>query len=959
MRNKGSTAKRMSSGDEGAGLGPGATTLSAEAMRQLRDVAGISIWTWRPVENEVFHSNYRAKQVAQGAKAEEALALIDRQDRRRVRRRLEAAAASGRSGSIRFGASSGASTRQMLATYFQVTDDATPHMQIIVQDVTRATRAEQALRDSEDHYRNAVALNPEIPWLADGAGNIIEFGPRWTELVGLKAEGTLGDGWAQALHPDDLAPTLASWRYSIQTGEPVDIEYRVLTVDGEYLWMRARAAARRDGKGVIARWYGTLEDINARKLAVAALRDSEEFSRSILESSNFAIEVLDRDGRLIFMNGPGIEIMEVEDFELIRGRPYESFWPKDIRSDISEAIVRARNGETVRRTQFGPTAKGSPRWWDLSLTPIRDADGRVTRLLALSRDVTEAKRNEVEVVASARRLANVLESTMDSVVSVDTNWQITYMNSRAMVVFEELGSGVGRDLRDLFDGEATATFLERYREAMETQSSIAFEEYLPSAGAWYEVQAYGSALGLIVFFRDVTERRQAQQQLAHLARHDALTGLPNRMYFQEQLETALAKRHEQQTIAVLSVDLDDFKLVNDTLGHPAGDALLREVAMRLSVCAGPRGVVSRLGGDEFAVMLQIARPDVAADTAQAILAAILQPFAIEGEMVHIGASIGIAVAPRDGLNGETMLQNADVALYRVKGDQGRAYRYFEPEMDQALRERREMKRDLTLALQRNELSVVYQPQVEITSNRLTGFEALLRWHHPVRGPVSPAEFIPLAEESGLIEEIGAFVLEAACAEAMHWPEGITIAVNLSPAQFRYRAVNRAVAAALEQTGLPPGRLELEITESVLLDENAGALLSLEELHRMGISVALDDFGTGYSSLSYLRRFPFDKIKIDRSFISDLPTSEGSVAIVRAIIGLGRSLKTRVTGEGVETWEQLLFLRHEGCTEAQGYLFSQPLPAAQARALAQTRADAGRSSAVVKPEAPGRPWRRHG
>ena len=260
-------------------------------------------------------------------------------------------------------------------------------------------------------------------------------------------------------------------------------------------------------------------------------------------------------------------------------------------------------------------------------------------------------------------------------------------------------------------------------------------------------------------------------------------------------------------------------------------------------------------------------------------------------------------------------------------------------MDLALKERREMKRELSLALHHDELSVVFQPQIDIASNRLTGFEALLRWANPLRGPVSPAIFIPLAEESGLIDEIGAFVLDVACAEAMHWPDSITLAVNLSPAQFRSRAVNRTVAAALSKTGLAPGRLELEITESVLLDESAGAIAALKELHATGVRVALDDFGTGYSSLSYLRRFPFDKIKIDRSFVADLPDAEGSAAIVRAIIGLGRSLKTRVTAEGVETWEQLLLLSAEGCDEAQGYLFSQPLPATQARALAQTQSAA--------------------
>ena len=799
---------------------PSGTPVSDDTLRQLHDIAGVSVWSWHPAENRVFHSSGGGA-LDQGVTIEATLQHIHPDDRRRIKRRLVQAVRTGQSGSFRFrNIATGSDVRTLSATYFLAGHG---EIEIIVQDVTRTALAEQALRESEDHYRTAVALNPEILWLADPEGNIIEFGPRWSELVGFDAAETLGEGWAQALHPDDFGPTLAKWHHALRTGEPVDVEYRVKLKSGDYTWMRARASARRDADGSILRWYGTLEDIHQSKLAVAALRDSEEFSRSILESSTMAIEVLEADGRLVFMNGPGIEVMEVDDFERIRNRPYESFWPDDAKPAIREAIEQARQGLTVRRTLFGPTAKGAPRWWDLTISPIRKADGRITQLLALSNDVTDAKRNELEI--------------------------------------------------------------------------------------------------------------------AHLARHDALTGLPNRMHFRERIEAALALRHGEQPMAVLCVDLDDFKLVNDTLGHPAGDALLRDVAVRLGVCAGRHGFVARLGGDEFALLLEVKRLEDPATAAQSILGAVGQPYIIDGETVSIGASIGIAMAPRDGTNAEMLLQNADVALYRVKAEHGHGFRFFEPAMDLALKERREMKRELSLALHHDELSVVFQPQIDIASNRLTGFEALLRWANPLRGPVSPAIFIPLAEESGLIDEIGAFVLDVACAEAMHWPDSITLAVNLSPAQFRSRAVNRTVAAALSKTGLAPGRLELEITESVLLDESAGAIAALKELHATGVRVALDDFGTGYSSLSYLRRFPFDKIKIDRSFVADLPDAEGSAAIVRAIIGLGRSLKTRVTAEGVETWEQLLLLSAEGCDEAQGYLFSQPLPATQARALAQTQSAA--------------------
>ncbi|MBN9311401.1 bifunctional diguanylate cyclase/phosphodiesterase, partial [Devosia sp.] len=778
---------------------------------------GISVWTWDATTDRVSHAPTSLHEPGheQVLSLAQLLQRLHPGDRARVRGRLLAAARNDRSGTFAFrGAPHGNDIRQYNATYFPVAPN---QIQVIVQDVTRTRRAERALRESEDHYRNAVALNPEVPWLADPDGNIIEFGPRWLEMVEISTEETLGEGWARVLHPDDLGPTLAAWQAAIRSGEPADVEYRIKLKSGDYRWMRARAAPRRNRQGAIIRWYGTLEDIHDRRMAEAALRESEAFARSILEASTMAIEVLDRDGRLIFMNGPGMKIMEVERFESIRGLPFETFWPDAVKPAVAQAIALARAGHSVRKTLYGPTAKGKPRWWDFSVSPILDDSGGVARLLTSSRDVTEAKRNE--------------------------------------------------------------------------------------------------------------------DAIAHLARHDALTGLPNRMHFQEALEAGLAGLGAG-SFAVLSIDLDDFKQVNDTLGHQAGDRLLREVAGRLGYCAGAQGLVARLGGDEFALLLKLGRPDEATRMAQSILSALAEPFTIEGETVHVGASIGIALAPRDGATGESLLHSADVALYRVKADNGRDYRFFEPAMDEALRQRREMKRDLALALQRGELWVAYQPQVDITHSRLTGFEALLRWNCGTRGAVEPAQFIPLAEESGLIDEIGAFVLEAACAEATGWPEDIAVAVNISAAQFRYHAVVRRVAEALQRTGLAPRRLELEITESVLFDESAEALAALNELHRMGIRVALDDFGTGYSSLSYLRRFPFDKIKVDRSFVADLPDAEDSRAIVSAIIGLGRSLNTRVTAEGVETWEQLLLLRAEGCTEAQGYLFGPPMSAEAARRMAR-------------------------
>jgi len=918
--------------------------VSEETIRRLGEAASVSVWTWHVADDLIHHIGGSNRPGRSDIPLDGMLQSIEAADRTRVKRRLRAAARSGRSGAMQMRSTPDTGSRILSGTFFPLDDEApSRRLQIIIQDVTQAVETEQALRESVQHYRTAVDLNPEIPWVAAPDGSILEAGPRWLDLTGMTVEETLGGGWIGALHPDDVGPTADYWAQHLGTGEPTDVEYRVRLKDGEYRWMRARAAPSRDADGAIKLWYGSLEDVHDRKLAESALRNSEEFARSILESSSMAIEVLDADGRLIFMNGPGMRIMEVADFESIQHRPYDSFWPPDVAPAVRYAMAEARKGDTIRRTLFGPTASGTPKWWDLSVSPVFNSEGKVTRLLALSSDVTDAKRNQVEVAAAARRLSNVLESTMDSVVSVDSEWRITYMNRRAAAFFPGDGPYIGRDFSELGDLAGAEPFLMRYRQAMLEQRSIAFEDYLQSANAWLEVQAYGSSAGLIVFFRDVTERRRAQEQIAHLARHDSLTGLPNRLNFHDELGRSLTDAGDSRRLVVMSVDLDDFKLINDTLGHLAGDTLLREVAVRLSA-AGSGGFVGRLGGDEFALFMRVDSLEQAARTARSIIRAISAPYLIDCETVEIGASLGIAVAMDAGSDADTLLHQADIALYRVKAENGRNYRFFEQEMDQALRDRREMKRELASALTRCELHVVYQPQIDVQSNRLVGFEALLRWDSPTRGAVPPSVFIPLAEESGLIEEIGAFVLRRATQEATHWPQGISIAVNLSPAQFKSGAVSEAVRDALQASGLAPGRLELEITESVLLDQTSGAITTLESLHADGVRVALDDFGTGYSSLSYLQRFNFDKVKIDRSFISGLPENAGSVAIVRAIVGLGRSLNMRVTAEGVETFEQLMFLAREGCDEAQGYLFSQPMAAEQALTLALTQ---GRTTDLVE------------
>ncbi|RYE88677.1 MAG: EAL domain-containing protein [Hyphomicrobiales bacterium] len=438
--------------------------------------------------------------------------------------------------------------------------------------------------------------------------------------------------------------------------------------------------------------------------------------------------------------------------------------------------------------------------------------------------------------------------------------------------------------------------------------------------------------GWVATYEDVTERRKIEARFAYLARHDALTGLPNRVHFREYMEESLDRSHAKPLV-LLSLDLDGFKAINDNLGHPAGDALLQQVARRLEASADDADIVARLGGDEFAIAVEQSDHLQLAALAERVVESLNKPFDVDGHAIVISVSVGIAstadlaAVVRQDMP-DSLLKNADLALYRAKADGRGTYRFFEAEMDARLQARRRLELDLRTALANREFELAFQPLVDTRGGgaRVSGFEALLRWHHPARGLVSPAEFIPVAEEIGVIKDIGAWVLEAACKEAATWPNEIKVAVNLSPVQFASNTLVDLVAHALDASGLAPSRLELEITESLLLQDNAGVLATLHRLRHLGAQIAMDDFGTGYSSLSYLQRFPFDKIKIDQAFIRQLSETSDSKAIVRAVIGLGRSLGISILAEGVETLEQLTILQQEGCHDVQGYLFSRPRPA---------------------------------
>ena len=591
----------------------------------------------------------------------------------------------------------------------------------------------------------------------------------------------------------------------------------------------------------------------------------------------------------------------------------------------------------------------------------------IERLLGVirsgDRDQFEIDSDQRNLKLGATAFGDILSLTISDVTALkrrEASFRLLFDNNpMPMWVFDAETTGFlsVNDAAVQHYGYSRATFLRmKLQEIWPQDEWVSHTEALQRAGEtyhsgrnWRHLKADGSEIQVLTFGRrvsfegrggylvavvDITERRKAEARIAYMAHHDGLTNLPNRELYQDRLREALEQSESgNNRVAVLCIDLDLFKNVNDSFGHPMGDRLLRLVADRLRSQVRGNNLAARLGGDEFAVILASdVSPNEASDFASRLIKILSDCYEIDGIEVVIGASIGIALSPGDGGTTEELMRNADMALYRAKSDGGGVHRFFEREMDRQAQKRRDMELDLRRAFANGEFELHYQPLVDIAADRISGFESLLRWRHPEKGMISPADFIPIAEDIGLIAPLGEWVLREACAEAAKWPADVKVAVNLSPVQFRSRNLVQVVVSALANSGLSPKRLELEITESLFLAETEANLAILHQLRELGISISMDDFGTGYSSLSYLRSFPFDKIKIDRSFVKDLAQRSDCVAIVRAISGLGRSLNITTTAEGVETMDQLDWLRAEGCNEVQGFLFSAAKPAAEIEAL---------------------------
>jgi diguanylate cyclase (GGDEF)-like protein/PAS domain S-box-containing protein len=559
--------------------------------------------------------------------------------------------------------------------------------------------------------------------------------------------------------------------------------------------------------------------------------------------------------------------------------------------------------------------------------------------VATHEDVTERKRAERELENTRSFLNTIIENVPSPIIVKDiATLRYLLINSAAeKLLGVDRTTMLNKTAKDVMPAASAAKIEAEDMKIIESGKSMFFDEHtiatpgngtrIVTATRLPVMAADGKPQYLISLIRDLTDRKRHEQRIAHMAHHDSLTDLPNRAAFNECISatTALAS-NSGDSFALLSLDLDRFKAVNDVFGHSVGDALLREVSARLEQ-ASQGAFLARVGGDEFAIITSIGPQPATAETlAEKLSAAVDTDIDIDGFPLRVGLTVGIAIFPQDGADTVTLIANADAALYRAKSEARGSIRFFEQAMDKQLRDKRALQHDLRTALGRGELELHYQPQAHI-GGEVTGFEALVRWHHPRQGMIAPGIFIPLAEESGIITELGEWILRTACREAASWPRPLDIAINLSPVQFQHGDLPKLVHQVLLETGLAPSRLVLEITEGVLIGDFNRAVSILRRLKNLGVRIAMDDFGTGYSSLSYLQSFPFDKIKIDKSFIANLNHSQQAATIVRAVIALGRGLDLPVVAEGVETKEQLKFLADEMCDEIQGYFIGRPKPIA--------------------------------
>ncbi|MBR0850175.1 EAL domain-containing protein [Bradyrhizobium diazoefficiens] len=703
-----------------------------------------------------------------------------------------------------------------------------------------------------------------------------------------------------------------------------------------------------DGRSILVKYFvlpnggsvATHLDVSEQRKLSRQLASTKQFLESVLDSVPACVAAKNiEDGRYIFANRAYEQFWGFSRDQVVGKSARELFTPTSAASieASDQAALKAPDGQY--RNEF-EVERGSARAMVASIRiVVRNERNQPEFLLLLFEDITDRRSLSQELESTKKFLELVVDNIPVALIveQVKDGRYLLANRSAETILNRRREEATGLTASDIFNAKEAKLIIARDEAAIKKRGMITEEHPISTKDGLRlfltrratVLSDAGEPQYLIKTHEDVTDRRQTESRMAHMAYHDGLTDLPNRAAFLQALTQMIeACEGTGEEFAVLSIDLDGLKEVNDVFGHALGDKLLIEVAQRLQDVARG-GVVARLSGDEFGLIIDGKQPEAGLALAQRLGEAVAQEFHIDGRAVRAGVTTGMSIFPHNGADGASLLANASAALFRAKQKSRGTIRLYQPEMDQQIRDRRVLHQDLSKAIKNGELSLAFQPQgiarTSVAESEIIGFEALARWQHPVRGQVSPAEFIPIAEESGLIVEMGEWILREVCREAASWPKPLQVAVNLSPAQFMHGDVVGLVHSILLETGLAPGRLELEITEGVLIEDFDRGLALLRRLKALGVRISMDDFGSGYSSLSYLQAFPFDKIKIDRTFIINLGRNPQSAAIVRAVIDLGHGLEMSIIAEGVETIEQLTFLAREGCDGVQGYLLGKPQP----------------------------------
>lgn len=786
-----------------------------------------------------------------------------------------------------------------------------------------------------------------IVWEADADGCCTYLNPAAMEGLSSPCEVNIS-GWLRFVHSEDVVRVAHAVREAKNNLQEYQLEYRIIRSDGSSRWIAETAAPRFTADGKLKGYLGTLVDVSRSHEARTRLRRSEMEHRLLTENARDLISHSDANNVFVYASPSHKDTLGYEPHELVGTPLYDYIHPDDLKQDRSRPQARRRGMVNIRFRH----KNGSWVWLGASTRTIRDPQSRIKLgIVSIARDITAQLEAERELVRREERFRSLTSLSSDWYWETDAQIRFTFFSED---IYNRLGMSAVQLLGTTFEShvnDKSAAGLVACLESIAARRPFhdliypaapithpGVVRFLRISGEPFSEN--GVFCGYRGVSRDVTREVQTAKALERLATYDVLTELPNRALLQARLRQRLNERRPDMRQAVLFIDLDNFKEVNDSLGHAAGDLLLKNIAARLKKAVRPEDMVSRLGGDEFVVLAEGSNDDAcAARLAEKLCAALDMPVMIAGHEVRASASIGVSLCPQDGETGEALLQNADTALYRAKAAGGNTFCFFTPEMGAASRSRMAMQSALRHALERNEFDVHYQPRVKLDTLEIIAMEALLRWTHPQMGAIPPAEFIPLAEEVGLIDDIGDWVLRRATVQAQQWAERydkpLRIAVNLSARQLRSNKLLISVQEALRASGLPAGRLELELTETALMEDPDQAASLLTELKALGLQLAVDDFGTGYSSLSYLCRFPLDSLKLDRSFLLQAhPDDAGAWKLAEAIINLAHALNLSVVAEGVEMQEHLDFLRATSCDEIQGACISTPLSAAEFEQLLQ-------------------------